>query len=374
MQGPNERSAVPGRGLTPSDLRFDPPELDEALRRDVLRRHWGIEGRLDALDGERDQNTRVTTADGRSFVLKTASQSEDPASVDLQCSALEHVARRDPGLGAPTLVPSLSGATIVAVEADGVVLPTRLLTFVPGETFADLGGEFASHMTDAELHGVGAYLARLATAFDGFEHAAATNFVAWSLDNGVVEIGDLWDGLGAESRACAEPYRERVANASRGLRGLRRRIVHNDAHPGNLLRGPDGGVAGVIDFGDIADTALVADLAICAAGFTHGRPDGRATLCSVAGGYHSRIALAPAEVDLLGDLVLTRMVLGLLLVEFQARHAPPHRLDEVAGGLPYYRASIARWGQLDPDATTSALREHLARVEETADLDHREEP
>ena len=50
--------------------------------------------------------------------------------------------------------------------------------------------------------------------------------------------------------------------------------------------------------------------------------------------------LTDEEIALLPDLVLTRIVLGTLLVEFQARHAPPHRMDEIAGELPDLRANM----------------------------------
>jgi hypothetical protein len=69
------------------------------------------------------------------------------------------------------------------------------------------------------------------------------------------------------------------------------------------------------------------------------------------------------EIDLLADLVLTRIVLGLLLVEYQARHAPTHRLAEIASELPSYQANLLRWGKLDPRATTKALHHQLDTTE-----------
>ena len=73
--------------------------------------------------------------------------------------------------------------------------------------------------------------------------------------------------------------------------------------------------------------------------------------------------LGSNEVDRLADLVLTRIVLGLLLVEYQARHAPSHRLAEIAGELQSYRANLSRWGELDPRATTKALHHQLDTTE-----------
>ena len=221
-------------------------------------------------------------------------------------------------------------------------MSARLLTFLPGVTFDSAGA-----LTPDALVGVGASQGRLASAFRGFEHRAATNFMAWSLDSGMVANDELWTDLSAEGRACAAPYRERVESAAAALAGARRQIVHNDGHRGNLLRGTRDttDVIGVIDFGDIAETAVIADLAICGASFVDGHPNQCAALCSIAVGYHSAMPLDINEVDLLADLVLTRIVLGLLLVEYQARHAPTHRLAEIAGELPSYRGKPLALGQ-----------------------------
>ena len=346
--------------LQPSDLRFDPPEVHEDVRRTLLREHWGIEGALDRLEGERDQNTRVTTDGGDVFVLKIASASEDRSVAEFQCAALEHLARSDPELLVPRVVEAATGERIVTLESDGVSMSARLLTFLPGVTFDSAG----SLGPDA-LVGVGASQGRLASAFRGFEHAAATNFMAWSLDSGMVANDELWADLSAESRACAAPYRERVESAASSLAGTQRQIVHNDGHRGNLLRRTQNStdVIGVIDFGDIAETAVIADLAICGASFIDRQPEQCAALCSIAVGYLSAMPLDINEVDLLADLVLTRIVVGLLLVEYQARHAPDHRLAEIASELPSYQANLSRWGKLDPRATTEALHHQLDTTE-----------
>lgn len=348
------------RPLDPAQLRFDPPSVSLDVVAEVLAERWGVSGRLRPLEGERDQNTRVTTADGREFVLKIASPSEDPLGADLQCAALRHVA--DAGLAAPQVVAALDGSDIVTTSVDGAPAPTRLLTFVRGVTFDDAG----ALGLDA-LIGIGAAQGRLARAFDGFDHPAAANFMAWSLDAGMVHHDELWDGLSAEGRLAATPFRERVdavgAHVESQAEGVRRQVVHNDGHRGNLLRvGPSSTeVTGVIDFGDIADTCVVADLAICTASFVAAHPDQPDAAAAIAAGYDRWMSLTDAEVDVLVDLALLRIVLGLLLVEFQSRHAPPHRLGEIVGELAAYRANMTAWGSLDAARTTHVIRERITQ-------------
>ncbi len=348
------------RPLDPAQLRFDPPTVPLDVVAEVLAEHWGVSGRLRRLDGERDQNTKVTNADGREFVLKIASPSEDPLGADLQCSALRHVAAADAGLAAPHVVPALDGSDIVTTSVAGAPAPTRLLTFVRGVTFGDAGA-----LGLEALVGVGAAQGRLARAFCGFEHPAATNFMAWSLDAGMVHHDELWEGLSNEGRDAAAPFRERVdavgALVESTAEGVRRQVLHNDGHRGNLLRLDQSSteVIGVIDFGDIADTCVVADLAIGVASFVDRHPDQADAAAAVAAGYERWMSLTDAEVDVLVDLALLRIVLGLLLVEFQSRHAPVHRLAEIVGELPGYRANMTAWGSLDRARTTDVIRERI---------------
>lgn len=55
------------------------------------------------LESERDQNFRLTSDRDGDLVLKLANPAEDPAVLDFQNRALQHVAERDPGLCVPRL-------------------------------------------------------------------------------------------------------------------------------------------------------------------------------------------------------------------------------------------------------------------------------
>jgi len=61
--------------------------------------------------------------------------------------------------------------------------------------------------------------------------------------------------------------------------------------------------------------------------------------------------LTDAELSVVPDLVLCRLVLSTLLVEYQVAHAP-HISDAVAAERPGLLANLGRW--LDVDADTAA--------------------
>ena len=64
------------RPLSAVDLNFNPPSFPAGQLRNCAREHSGLEGELTPLDGERDQNHRLTTAEGANYVLKVRPQAK----------------------------------------------------------------------------------------------------------------------------------------------------------------------------------------------------------------------------------------------------------------------------------------------------------
>src|SRR5918994_7309443 len=121
------------RPLSAVDLNFNPPGFPRGQLRDCARDLWGLEGELAALEGERDQNHRLTTADGASYVLKVSAAGESEGAVDFQVAALRHLERHAPELPVPRVIESTKGndREWIAVE-DGNRHMVRLLSWIPG--------------------------------------------------------------------------------------------------------------------------------------------------------------------------------------------------------------------------------------------------
>ena len=76
-----------------------PAEEAAGLARDL----YGLAGTLTPLDSERDQNFRLTEADGTHWVLKIANAAEGFEALDFQAALLRHVQGADAGLPLPHL-------------------------------------------------------------------------------------------------------------------------------------------------------------------------------------------------------------------------------------------------------------------------------
>lgn len=339
--------------LTAEDLNFAPPALPESRLADIAQEHFGIEGTFKRLHGERDQNARITDRRGRRFVLKISGANEDPGVVDFQVRALTHIAERDPGLPVPRLLPSRSGDLVSRIQEGQEVLMVRLMTWLPGVPFGD--GPAPSLPA---LRRIGAFLARLNRSLSGFTHPSAGHFMPWDIGNGLVLNPQLTALLPAEMLPVVEPILERIeTEAYPRLSRLRKQVIHQDGHGGNLLRENDRSetVAGVIDFGDMVHGPVINDLAVSASYFLERGGDHFAIAAALCGGFHSGVPLEAEEIDLLPDLVLLRQVLTLQLFEFRRRFVPgsPAYVTEEQ---PMIRESIHALAALNRESFSRALR------------------
>ena len=79
-------------------LTTPPPVISESAATIFLHDNYGVEGALQVLASERDQNFHVAREAGESFVLKIANLAEAPEVTDFQNEALLHIAKIDPVL------------------------------------------------------------------------------------------------------------------------------------------------------------------------------------------------------------------------------------------------------------------------------------
>lgn len=340
--------------LTIADFNFDPPAFSPEYLQELAARHFGITGRIKALEGERDQNCRIITADGRKFVLKVSSAGEDPAVVDFQVQALLHIARTDADLPVPRMVPGADGEVVYWVSGDKSRHMVRMLSYLEGIRYQD--GLIPSLQG---LHNVGAFLARLCLALQGFNHPAQGHFMPWDITNGLLFRPQMRELLSAKLRQDLATTLARLEQETwPALASLRSQVIHQDGHGANLLRRSKASeeVAGLIDFGDMIYAPLICDLVASLTDFIGQAEGPLAVAGAMAKGFHSVMPLHPAETDVLLDLVIARQILILELFEFRRRHMQ-HPPDFVTDDQPAIMANLAMLTALDRESFNRGMRE-----------------
>src|SRR5688572_1006203 len=324
------------RPLSAADLNFNPARLPLERLVDFAREHWGVTGDFAPLEGERDQNHRVTAADGKSHVLKVSGAGESEGAVDFQVAALRHLERHAPDLPVPRIVASSTGNDREWIaDANGTRHMVRLLSWVPGMPISQ-----GKPVTVNALRSVAAFQARLARGLRGLFHPHARHFVAWDIQRGLLLDPGVQAWVADDAKALCADFHTRLKNELLPrLPALRAQVVHSDGHADNLLRaGPDTDeVVGVIDFGDMVHAPLVQDLAVTLASFArHGEMSLDNAVAQVEA-WNAVLPLQDEELEVLHDLTLLRLATALALYDFRI-----HATEEPAAWLTEERPDIVR--------------------------------
>jgi 4-aminobutyrate aminotransferase-like enzyme/Ser/Thr protein kinase RdoA (MazF antagonist) len=289
--------------VSSQDIFTEPaPKFTEEELRALLRAHWGVtDALLRPLDSERDLNVLV----GDEFVLKISNPAERVDVVDMEVCALAHVHAVDPELPVPEQIADTSGELLVRTrDSAGRECLARLITFLPGSPLE------GTPVSEDLAEQVGAITARMSVALQGFFHAAAGRTLRWDIR----QVPAVLAAAGIDSGPLHE-VAVRVAPALAATAGLPSGVQHADVTLTNVLA-VSGTVSAVIDVGDMHHTAAVCDLAGTLTSVL--RQAGGAGLAevwrlsgAVLRGYQRHRALSTAEVALLGELVLARVVTTL---------------------------------------------------------------
>ena len=296
-------------------LAVDPPGVDEALVAAVLEDEYGLEGPLQPLVSERDQNFRLRAVGGGDYVVKIASALEPRQVTEFQVAALQHLEVRRCGVPVPRVIVTRSGNAITSSGLGDHLL--RVVTYLPGRPAAGLDVDPA---LAAEL---GRSLALLDTALVGLAHPGESQDIMWDMQRALglreilTHVGDA--KLQGQLADCLDEFENRALPA---FVTLRKQVIHNDLNPANVLiaEGDKPRVSGIIDFGDMLRAPLVVDAAIAA---SYLRDDSLATLREFIRGYESVLPLEHSEKALLFDLVRTRLAATIAILHWRASERGP---------------------------------------------------
>lgn len=285
----------------------------------LAHEHYGLEVQAAHMSGERDQNFKLSAADGAEYVLKIAHAAEEPAVTELPTAALQHLEQADPALPCPRVVRTRAGGTQAHFcDASGRERSARLLSYLPGTLLG------STQRSAQQRRSCGRMAGRLTRALRDFEHTAAHRAVIWD----VRHVGQLRRLLAdlpdfPHHHAAAELLSYLIPRIETGLPRLRHQVVHNDINPLNVLVDPrdPARVIGIIDFGDLTHTAVIADVAVAAA--EQIPPDcgndsarARAAVLDIAEAYHENVPLRAEELLMLGTLAAARLAANLVVHEW----------------------------------------------------------
>jgi Ser/Thr protein kinase RdoA (MazF antagonist) len=294
-------------------------EISPARAEAVAKEVFGRDAVAERLTGERDQNFRLKEDDG-DYLLKISHPAEDQAAIDLMTAALRHLERHAPELPCPRVIPTTRGEShaLIPVSASERSV-VRLLTWLPGKPVR------ASRRSKAQRAACGAVAGRLVNALSGFSHEAGRRSLIWDLRR-FPDVRRLLDDI--PEMPCAEAaahFFERYRAAAAPIfDGLRRQIVHNDLNAKNLIVSPqdEAHVTGIIDFGDMLETAVAADAAIGASAHIRDVSTLEEDLADFLTAYDAHAPLVREEWHILNWLIAARRIADVVIPYWYRKRAP----------------------------------------------------
>ncbi|HUH12308.1 MAG TPA: phosphotransferase, partial [Longimicrobiales bacterium] len=350
MSSPDTRQAPAAAPLAPDAARV------------LAREHWGIDVRAAApLPGMHDQNVRIEDADGRARVLKLSGPGEDRSLLELQHAVLARLSERLPDRPFPQAYPSLSGESIVSLPGDdGRPRLARLLDWVPGVPRATVRPK-----TPELLEETGALVGAVDRALEGFTHPAARRDFDWDLQRGQEVVERLLPAIqDPDRRALVERHMAVVRAAAPAFADLPTGVIHGDANDWNVLVSdvdPERPLAprrvvSVIDFGDLVESWIVADLAVAVAYAMLGLRAPLEAARAVTRGYARERPLSEREADVLWPLTLLRLCVSVCMAAHQRPRAPDNAYLSVSEA-PAWALLERLAAEVHPRFATYALRD-----------------
>jgi 4-aminobutyrate aminotransferase-like enzyme/Ser/Thr protein kinase RdoA (MazF antagonist) len=317
----------------------------EAIAADL----YGITGDLSPLGSERDRNFRIATEQGEQYMIKIANSADDPAVIEFQTRALEHIYAVDPALPVPRVYLSIHGMSIEHVQAaDGRHHLVRLLSYLPGDHPQE------NPTNPALLRPIGACLAHLAISLRGFFHSVANYELLWDLKQASHLKQYLCHLSDPKRRDLAGQVLDRFdKHVLPIIPKLRAQVVHNDLGPDNMLVAPEdpARIVGIIDFGDMVHTPLINDLANTVTSMICKHTDPVAAAVEIISSYNEITPLEPLELGLLYDLIATRMVMWNVIAHWRVTLHPENK-SYIMDGAEDIWETLQIWTRLDPVEVT----------------------
>jgi len=318
----------------------------------LAERHWGVHGDISALPSYADQNFRIR-AEGGEYVLKVAHPCWSPPEIDLENRAMMELAEREPTLGCPRVQLAVNGEHLLKLSIGGQACLVRMLSYVPGTTYAEAINSLRPSQCAALHESLGRAVGCLTRGLKDFHHPAADRQHDWN----IMSLPRLMDEVPhIEDAAFRDNVRERAGAFCEAQTTWRATlpvtVLHNDANDLNVIVADDGEsgkrVSAVIDFGDMCTSFRLADLAIACTYAMQHESDPVACAQRIVGGYLAEYPLRRGELEQLHAFILARLCHSILMATRTHREQPdnPFVLVSQQG----VRGLLRQLTSVEPDA------------------------
>ena len=329
----------------------------------ILQDHYGINTtRVEKLNGMDNANYLVE-AETERYILKTYPFTKDTLSlVEAENEALLFLQQQAP-VHTPKPIPLLDGLYCGVMNSDGKKMIFRMLSYLHGTFLAEV-----SH-TPEVFRSLGRFLATLDLKLQGFvNYRIEARKWKWDIQYLNLSKKDLHCITVPMERSIVhyfiQQFEERVVPL---LPELRTSIIHNDANEWNILIDKEK-ISGLIDFGDMAHTSLINELAIAITYGCYDKEDPLAWAAILIQSYHEILPLQKKELRILYYLIAARLCISICNSAYARKEGGDNDYAFVSEKNAWQM--LHRWLAINPiEATNSFLKAAGFSVEKPLAVD-----
>lgn len=251
--------------------------------------------------GYANKNYHIST-ETESYIFKTYPHNpETSALLEAENKTLSFLATS--GIGEiPRPIKFSDGASLKNLQIEGETRSCRMLSFIDGEFLGDV------NQTEETIVSFGSFLARIDSALLQFSSPVLRSRQwEWDLQYFHLNKKYLVDIENAKNQSLVRyfllQYNEIIVPL---LPELRKSVIHNDANEWNVMV-KKGRVSGLIDFGDLAHSYLINELAIACTYVCYDKEDPLHWAKILVRAYHKVLPLEEREISVLYYLIAARL-------------------------------------------------------------------
>ena len=315
----------------------------------LLQSEFGLaEIEIKKLNGYDNVNYLVNSSTGK-YIFKTYNFSKDVFEMVLAENETLFFLQNSNQSKYPSPIQFSDRSFIKTLHIDGKDQICRMLTFLEGVFLGDI-----VH-TPKLIQSLGENLAEIDLQLQGFKsYTIAAKQWEWDIQYLTLNekyIDDIQDAKDRNLvRYFLQQFKENVLPIAPTLR---KQIIHNDANDWNVLT-TNGTVSGIIDFGDLAHSYLINELAVAIPYICFNKENPLEWACMLVNSYHKTLPLQEKEVKILYYLIASRLVTSVCNSAHSKINDPENSYASISEKSAW--KLLYKWLTINPIAAENSFR------------------
>ena len=320
--------------------------------KELIEREFGFDVlEVKKLSGYDNVNYLIKTDDA-AFIFKTYTCEKELLDILQTEKELLHFLRRESKQNFPYPIPFTDGEFIKVLDIQGNSTICRLLSFLDGDFMGDV------KPTPELVSSLGTFLAELDTHLQRF-NSYILKARQWEWDIQYLHLNRKYldDISDPHDRNVVQYFFQQFEENVRPiLPELRKQVIYNDANEWNILL-KEGEVSGLIDFGDLAYSPVINEVAVALTYLCYDKEEPLEWLPAFLTAYQAILPLEETEISVLYYLIAARLCISVCNSAHARKASPDNAYATVSETCAW--KMLYKWLATGPIAAEKVFRQSV---------------